>query len=70
MTGTPAQVLPRLLAAGENRVVAGDPANSYLVTKPLGTRADVTHGGGKALVPNESDDFYLYVAGWITEEGR
>jgi hypothetical protein len=66
MTGTPAQVLPRLLAVGENRVIPQDVAGSYLISKPLGTRADVNHSGGK-LIPNESDDFYLYVAGWITD---
>ena len=66
MTGTPAQVLPRLLLAGENRVVPQDIQNSQLISRPLATRADVNHTGGKT-VPNESDDFYLYVAGWITD---
>lgn len=64
LTGTPAQVLPRLLIEG--RVQAGQPQTSYLLTKPLGTRPDVAHSGGK-LIPNENDDFYLYVAGWVQE---
>lgn len=64
LTGTPYEVYQQLMAPGENRVVPGDYAGSYLFTKPNSAYLQVVHDGGKP-VAGPQDPFARYVGGWI-----
>lgn len=64
LTGTPYEVYQRLMEPGENRVVPGDYAASYLYTKPNAGYLQVVHEGGKP-VAGADDPFARYVGGWI-----
>jgi hypothetical protein len=64
LEGTPQQVYDSIIANGA--VDTADYRNSTLYTKSNAYFADVNHGGGKQI-PNEEDNYALYIGGWIYE---
>jgi hypothetical protein len=47
------------------RVDLAVPANSTLLTKPLATKPEVMHTGGKTYFKNEMDTFYVRWLNWV-----